>query len=114
MLPQKNRLLKDRDFRRVLKNGKGFKDPFFYIKLKSNRAGYTRIGIVVGRKVSLKSVVRNKIKRRAREILRELLPKAKKGIDIVIISFPKSKELTFKDTKKSITSLFKKVKLLDG
>lgn len=112
MLPKENRLKKSTDFEKVYR-GKGLRDQFFSLKFRSNNLNITRIGVVVGGKVSQKSTERNKLKRRARDALKKLLPKIKKGIDVVIISLPRSKELNFEEVEKNLRDLFKKVKLLN-
>jgi len=63
MLQKKNRLLKDRDFKKALRE-RGAKNIFFSLKIKPNRLGVARIGIIIGKKVSLRSTERNKLKRR--------------------------------------------------
>ncbi len=86
MLPSKHRLKKKKDFKRVYEQGKGFKEDFLFLKVAANELGVTRIGIIVGKKVSNKAVERNLVKRRLREVARERLGKMESGLDIVIIS----------------------------
>ena len=59
---------------------------FLIIKYKKNNTNENRIHIVVSLKVSKKAVVRNKIKRRIREILREIKPHLPTGYDMLIIT----------------------------
>lgn len=112
MLSLKHRLKKDRDFEKVFKKGRAHKNPFFSIKFHPNRVGSVRVGIVVGRKVSPKSTERNKLKRRIRESLKTFLPKIKRNIDIVIVSFSRSRDLDFRQIKEDIEDLLKKARLL--
>ena len=69
-----------------------------------------RLSVVVGRKTG-KSVLRNKLKRWAREIFRE----NKTGLEnygIVVIYKPGSQELTFSDAKQLIENLWKKLGII--
>lgn len=112
MLPKKNRILKKKDFKKTFKE-KGTKNEFFSLKFKPCRLSSTRIGIVISRKVSIKSTERNKLKRRIREIFKKLLPGINKNTDIVLNVFPKSLELGFGGIEEKITELLKKSKLLN-
>jgi len=86
MLPLKHRLKKKKDFAKVYKKGKGFKQDFLFLKAVENGLENTRIGIVVSAKVAKKAVDRNLIKRRLREIMRKRIEGIKPGLDIVIIT----------------------------
>ena len=88
MLPVKNRLKKEKDFEKVFKTGKGFKEKFLYLKIKKNNLGVSRFGFVISKKVSKKATSRNKLKRRLRELVKIKLPKIKKGIDGTIVVNP--------------------------
>jgi len=46
----------------------------------------TRVGIVVGRKVSKKATIRNRIKRRLRACMRQLLPSLSPGWQLVVMA----------------------------
>lgn len=85
MLPKVNSLKKKKDFEKVFKEGQSFKESFLYLKIKKNNLKSSRFGFVVSKKISKKATIRNKIKRRLREITRIKLPFIKKGIDGVII-----------------------------
>jgi len=112
MLPQINRLKKKKDFENVFKDGKGFKEDLLYLKIKKNNLDYSRIGFIVGKNFSKKAVERNKIKRRLREIIKERIPDLKKGLDIIIVVMPKSRN-NFQELRETINRLFIKAKLDD-
>ncbi len=112
MLPIKNRLKKKKDFEKVLKEGKSVKWDGLALKYCSNSFKESRFGIIVSKKVSKKAVVRNKIKRRIREILRRELEKIKKSQDIVFFVFPEFKNKEFPEVQKIVIKLLKKGKLL--
>ena len=88
MLPKKNRLIKNQDFDRVFKKGKGLKEGFLFLKILKNDLEISRFGFVVSNKVSNKATVRNKIKRKLRNLVREKLSKIQKGMDVVVVVNP--------------------------
>ncbi len=88
MLPKNNRLIKDKDYKKVYRIGRSFKSQFFNFKFVPNNTEFTRIGFIVSKKVASLVTSRNKIKRRIREAVRLILPQIKPGFDIVIIAFP--------------------------
>ncbi len=106
MLPLKNRLKKEEDFKKVFKEGRGFKEGFLYLKAKK---GSLRFGFVVSKKVSPKASVRNKIKRKMREAVQKELPSLKKRADCVIVALPGLKETG--KIEESIKKLLRKAKL---
>lgn len=108
MLPDRNRLKKKKDFEKVLKEGKGFKEDSLILKVKKNKSKKLRFGLVVSRKVSKKAVVRNKIKRRLREVIKERIKKIDKNFDIIIITLPRAETKDFQELRVTIEKLFKK------
>ena len=111
MLKKENRLTKRKDFERVYKKGRGIKADSLFLKILENEQEATRIGIVISKKVSKRAVIRNKIKRRIREIVKKnnFLP----GFDLVIITYPQIKEKDFHQLEIEINQLFKKAKCLN-
>ncbi len=112
MLPKKNRLKRNKDFERVLKKGKGFKQDFLFLRLVKNNLDENRFGFIVSQKVSKKAVIRNKIKRRLRESIREKIKRLKQGYDIVLLPSPDIKEKSFKEIDQAIDKILTKAKIL--
>jgi len=106
VLPQINRLKNKKDFERVFKQGKGYRGDFLFCKLIINKSKRSRFGIVVTEKVSKKAVIRNRIKRRLREILRLNLPKIKQGIDVVIVACSGIENKNFWEIERDINKIF--------
>ncbi|HOK00650.1 MAG TPA: ribonuclease P protein component [Candidatus Paceibacterota bacterium] len=113
MLPLNNRLKKKKDFEEVFKNGKSYKENSLQLKFLENNLKTSRFGFVVSKKFSKKAVVRNKIKRRLREIIRKNLIYIKKGFDCVIIVLPDLKIKKFEELEEILIKLFKKADLLE-
>ncbi len=87
-LPRKERLTKNKDFESVLYEGQKIwiKDLLLII-YKPNTLNYSRIGIIVSRKIK-KAVQRNKIKRWIREFYRKNKNLFPESCDIVFIPHP--------------------------
>ena len=88
MLLKENRLKKKKDFEKVFKTGKGYKEDFLLLKIRENNLKTSRFGFVVSKKFSKKALIRNRIKRQLRELVKLKLSKIKKGIDAVILTVP--------------------------
>lgn len=114
MLPKKNRLKNKKDFEKIFKDGKGFKEGFLFLKTRKNDLKESRFGFIVSLKVSKKAVIRNRIKRRLREIIKEKLSEVSPGVDIVLIARKGIEEEDSLRTKEIINNLFKKAKILNG
>ena len=110
MLARKNRLKKKTDFIRIYKVGKKVDSNFFIVRYQLNSDKIIKIGIVVSRKVHLKAVKRNKIKRQVRNICRDLLKKNSINPNIIIIVKNNINNHSFIDIKQDLTNLFNKIK----
>lgn len=111
MLPKENRLKKKKNFEKVIKQKEVFFSQVLGLKKTKNNLKVTRIGIVVGQKISKKAVLRNKIKRRLRHILRDNLEKIKKGYDLIFFTKKGIEKKEFSQLKKEITNLLKRAKI---
>lgn len=111
MLPIENRLKKKKDFERVFKKGKGFKEDFLFIKVVPNHLKVSKFGFIVGEKVSRKATLRNKTKRRLRELTRIRLSKIKTGFDVALVAIPGLENKSFEEMENLIDRIFKKAKL---
>ncbi|MCH8741343.1 ribonuclease P protein component [Patescibacteria group bacterium] len=111
-MPKQNRLRKKNDFEKVLKEGRWVKNDFLFLKWTFNNLKVSRFGFVVSRKTSKKSTLRNKIKRRLREIIKRELPKIKKGIDGVFISKSGLEKEEFQQLKETVSKILTKARIL--
>lgn len=119
MLPKINRLARKKDFERVFREGKNFKEDFLVLKIVKGhhpptaRQKMTRFGIIVSQKISKKATLRNKIKRRIGEIIRLKIKKIKKGADIIIIAIPGLETKDFWEIEETLNKLFLKAKIIN-
>lgn len=110
MLEKKNRICKNKEFDRVF-TGQSFYARVLGIKSTNNNLAESRMGVLVGLKVSKKAVIRNKLKRQIRSIISQELPLIQSGKDLVLITLPPIIEVNFKDIKEAIQSGLKKLNL---
>ena len=111
MLPKENRLRKKKEFEKVIKEGKGVREGFLVLKYLKNNLNLVRTGFVVSQKISKKAVIRNKVKRRLREIVRRNLEKLKPGYDLIFFTKKGIEEKDFWQIKEVVKELLKKAKL---
>lgn len=112
MLAKPYRLQKSKDIEMVFRRGKSFNNDFVFLKMKSNNLEISRFGFVIGTKISKKSTVRNKIKRRLREIIRKSLDNIKPGFDIIIGVTPEIIDKDYQDVNKKLVQLLDKARLI--
>lgn len=111
MLTKQFRLTKNREFKNVWQRGRGCFLQELGIKAVKNKLGFSRFGFIVSTKISKKAVVRNKIKRRLREIIRKRIKKIENGFDFVFITRPGIEKLTYQELEKRIEEILTKMKM---
>ncbi len=111
MLPKINRLTKSTEIQKILREGKGTRRNSLLLKIKTRKlpaSSPPRFAVVVGRKVSKKATVRNKIKRQIREALRHELGNVK-GISCVVMALEGSATLGFREIHEAIRQTLKTI-----
>lgn len=111
MLKRENRLRKKKDFDAIFKQGDFKKTSFIFFITKKNNLEYSRFGIIVNKKVSKKAVIRNKIKRRIREIIRKKENEMTKGLDVIIMPYKEIKTKLFQEIEQEIEWGLNKLKI---
>jgi len=81
----RNTLKKNSDFRRLYSRGKCSVNSYMAVYCRRNGVGVNRLGYTVSTKLG-HAVLRNRIRRRLREIVRLRTPELKSGWDIVIVA----------------------------
>lgn len=107
-----NTLKKQTDFKRVFNNGKIFGNRNFILYYKKNDCVFNRLGIIVSKKISKKSVVRNKIRRRIKEAYRTNEYTFLQGYDLIIVAKNACVDESYSHMEKSLKHLFYKKNLL--
>jgi len=98
------------EFRRVYHSGKSAATSLIAVYCRRNRQGMNRLGLTVGTKVG-KAVVRNKIRRRLREIYRLHEPSLCRGQDIVIVARVKSQYATYQELERDFCRMMDRLGL---
>lgn len=112
MLARRLRLVKEKDFRNIFKNGKSSYTKIFRIKVLANGQEFNRYGIVISNKVSKKACERNKLKRQSRAAIKEFDIKLLPGFDLIIIASPAALNQEYKFIKSELEKLLFILKLL--
>ena len=112
MLAKKYCLKRKKDFERVTKKGKKIEIDFLVLKFLRNSLDVTRIGFVVSQKISKKAFLRNKIKRRLREIIKIDLSNLEPRYDLIFFTKRGIIEKDFWEIKDVVERILKKAKLI--
>ena len=92
--PRRCRLRKREEFKHAFAEGRKITGFHFRIVVCQNSLGYPRLGLAVSRRVG-NSVVRNRTKRRIRELFRRNRHRFPISADIVVIPFVAAPTLSF-------------------
>ena len=92
---------------------KGVADGYLVLYARKNRTGQNRVGITVSKKLG-KAHIRNRVRRRFREVYRLNEDKFLPGWDIVVVARSKSVEAPFDKLTRSYLALAKRAGILRG
>jgi len=106
------RITKNFEFINVYRAGRRLSCPYFNMYVKKNSLGKTRLGVSISKKVG-KSVVRNKLKRRIKEVFRNNLKNVKNGFDVVISVKPEMAKIDYRQITKEIKNILKRGRIWD-
>ena len=99
------------EFRRIYRKGKSVVSPYMVLYCQKNRQGRTRLGVTVSTKLG-KAVVRNRVRRRFRELWRlnkeDMLP----GWDIILVARVRAIDAPYQKLDKVYRKLLHEVGLL--
>lgn len=87
------------------KTGKIYRGRYFLLKVFDPEQDFSRVGVVVGRKVSKKAAERNKLKRIVFNFFRDNLEKLPK-MDYLVILLPGITELKKEEIEKELKHAF--------
>lgn len=104
-------LKKNSDFRRLYARGKSAVTPYLVLYCRPNRRGENRLGYTVSVKLG-HAVVRNRVRRRLREIVRLNEPALKQGWDIVAVARVRSVNAPYRRLEASFLEACGKLSLL--
>ena len=106
-------LQNDTDFKRVFKHGLSSRSDGVTVYSDHQGGGMNRYGIVVTSKVG-KAVVRNRVKRRVRELIRQWDPLLHQGYDLVIVANRQEAAQSYEDLSRHLARTLKESELAEG
>ena len=112
MLNRLNRLKKRYQFNYVYRVGEHFSGEFCVLYITPSKTKNIKVGLAVTKKVG-HAVVRNKTRRRLREIIRVLLPKLKQNYNIIVVAKDSIVSASFSSLSADLEKLIKKADLFN-
>lgn len=99
------------EFRRIYRKGKSAVSPQLVIYCQRNRRGHSRLGVSVSTKLGC-AVVRNRVRRRIREIYRLNKAKMLPGYDLIVVARVRSVETDYQKLDRTYLRLLEQLDLL--
>jgi|AntRauTorckE6833_2_1112554.scaffolds.fasta_scaffold00096_49 ribonuclease P protein component len=106
-------LKQKKDFQKVFNCGKSIASKYLVLYWNPNKLDNNRYGFSISKRIG-KAVVRNKLKRRLKEIIRIRLDNIAYGYDIIIIARKPVNSLGFSEIKNDLKKLYKRAGLIDN
>lgn len=99
------------EFRRIYRKGKSAVSPQLVIYYQRNRRGHSRLGVSVSTKLGC-AVVRNRVRRRIREIYRLNKAKMLPGYDLIVVARVRAVETDYQKLDRTYLRLLEQLDLL--
>jgi ribonuclease P protein component len=112
-MQRKFRLRDSADFRRVCQEGESWSNRLLVLCILPNNLDHSRFGFVVSKRIG-KAALRNRVKRRVREVVRVRLPGIPDGWDLVFIARAPIKEAQFTAVEQAAEQLLRRALLLSA
>lgn len=110
-MDKRYRLRSNEEFRKIYKNGKNYWNRNLVMYIKKNGLDHSRIGYTVTKKIG-NSVVRNRIRRRMKEIFRKNFDKIKEEYDIILIPKKNVIDIDYQQLESAMLHIFKLANIL--
>lgn len=105
-LPRERRLLKSREFQHVFRRSRRVSDALFMVCARYGDQTAPRLGLAISKKHARRAVDRNRIKRHAREVFRQLSDELARA-DFVVVNRPGATAATPADMRDSLVVHFR-------
>ncbi|MBR0162050.1 MAG: ribonuclease P protein component [Oscillospiraceae bacterium] len=103
-------LKRNSDFRRVYARGKSAASPRVVVYCRKNRLGVNRTGFTVSKKLG-HAVVRNRVRRRLREIVRLNSPQFRQGYDLIVVARTRAVDSEYRKLEEDVLRCFEQLHL---
>nr|WP_300002712.1 ribonuclease P protein component [Tissierella sp.] len=110
-MEKKFRIRKNMEFKNIYKTGKNYWNRNLVLYVKKNGLTETRVGYTITKKIG-NAVVRNKIRRRMKEIVRLNFHNIKEGYDLVFIAKRSILNIPYQELEGSMIHIMSISKLL--
>lgn len=111
MLNKKNRISNRQLIEKLFKKGRFYKNNYFLFRFSPSIGTNSQFAVVVSKKVAVKAVDRNHLRREINEIIRNNLHLLKKNIISLIIANKNTEKADHKELSKGIEDFFNQNKL---
>ena len=98
------------EFRRIYRKGRSAVSPCMVVYCQKNRQGRSRLGVTVSTKLG-HAVVRNKVRRRLREIYRLNRDHMVPGYDVIVVARTRAAAAPYRRLEREYLSLLNKLEL---
>ena len=102
----------NREFRRMYGRGRSAVTPCLVLYCRPNRLGHNRLGVTVSTKLG-GAVVRNRARRRLREVYRLAQPDMRQGYDVVIVARSRSVSAPYPKLRDAFYRALRQLELLE-
>ncbi|MFQ5434782.1 MAG: ribonuclease P protein component [Anaerolineae bacterium] len=112
MLPKPNRLRRVVDVKRVQRHGCSWRHPLVILLVLTNSQPFSRFAVIASKRVG-NAVVRNRCRRRLREVIRGQLPTISPGWDCVLIARQTSSQAAYLELETAVLHTLTRAQLLN-
>lgn len=105
-------LKENHEFRRLYQKGASAVSGCMVVYCRKNKLGHNRLGITVSVKLG-HAVVRNRARRRLREVYRLHNPELKQGYDIILVARTRTVKASWQELNDTFVKLCRKLELLE-
>lgn len=99
------------EFRRMYQKGASAVSSCMVVYCRRNRLGHNRVGVTASVKLG-HAVIRNRARRRLREVYRLHLPELKSGWDIILVARGRTVRVSWRELNDTFLRLCRKLDLL--
>lgn len=96
------------EFRRMYSKGRSGVSSYLVVYVRPNRFGHNRLGVTVSAKLG-HAVVRNRVRRRFREIFRLAQPRMKQGYDFIIVGRSRAVTAEYRELERAFEKVSRKL-----